>query len=400
ALYINKATVNISLSTFIGNLANSTATGGAHGGAIYFNTGALTIDHSVFNANAASGSYGRGGAIYLDAGTLSLSSSSLVGNLASSGGSGVFNHALNGATTTAINNWWGCNEGPGETGCDQAMTDNGQLTASPWIVLTHSASPNGLRPGESATLTASFLQNSAGQPLTTADINVLLGRTITWSGATLGTLSNQQAVMPYTGQATATFTAGTTLGMGGASVSYDNALVAAAIEVYAQADLAVSKSGPAFGVVGSSLTYTVTLSNSGPDAAPDVTLSDALPAGLPFLSQSQINGPAFTLSQAGNTVSNSIASLASGASATFEIVATVSASATPGAELVNTATASSPALDPTPDNNSASASATIYVAPAIGSAASTTFTIGSAGSFSVTATGYPTPALAASGALP
>ena len=59
----------------------------------------------------------------------------------SSGGSGVFNHALNGAATTATNNWWGCNQGPAAIGCDQAVTNNGALTVSPWIVLTNSASP-------------------------------------------------------------------------------------------------------------------------------------------------------------------------------------------------------------------------------------------------------------------
>ncbi len=43
---------------------------------------------------------------------------------------------------------------------------------------------------------------------------------------------------------------------------------------------------------------------------------------------------------------------------------------------------------------------TVNQAPAITTAASTTFTVGSAGSFSVTATGYPAPTLSESGALP
>jgi len=399
AVYINKAIATISNSTFNANQASSTGAGGAHGGAVYFNTGTLTIDHSTFFANIAAG-FGRGGAIYVDSGTLSLTYSRIYGNQAYSGGSGVYNHALNGAATTATNNWWGCNAGPAAAGCDQAVTDNGALTATPWIVLTNSASPNVLHSGGSATLTASFRQNSNGQPLSAADVSALQAKPLAWTDVVNGSLTNQQTVIGADGQATATFTAGSTLGTGGASAQFDHAVVPATLTVIAEADLAVTKTGPAAAVAGNTITYTVTLSNNGPDAAPLATLTDALPAGLSFVSQQQTAGPTFMLANTGNTINNSIVSMAAGTTASFEITAAVSASVTPGSTLSNTASASLSIADPVPGNNSATANSTVYVAPAITSGNAASFTMGTPGSFTVTASGYPTPAISQSGTLP
>src|SRR5207244_2136470 len=92
--------------------------------------------------------------------------------------------------------------------------------------------------------------------------------------------------------------------------------------VHARADLAVTKSGPAETIAGdpANLTYTITLANNGPSDAQAVALSDLLPAGETFVSQSQTSGPAFTLGNSGNQVSDAIATLAAGASASFAVV--------------------------------------------------------------------------------
>ncbi|HZY90699.1 MAG TPA: CARDB domain-containing protein, partial [Gemmataceae bacterium] len=141
------------------------------------------------------------------------------------------------------------------------------------------------------------------------------------------------------------------------------------------ADLAVTNSAPAVVATNGTLTYTITVSNNGPNAAQNVSLSDLLPAGTTFASQSQTSGPAFTLSNTGNQVSDTIAALASGQSATFQVQATVTAAA--GTNLSDTATVSSPTLDPNPANNSASAATAVQPsadlavtlsAPALGTA--------------------------------
>jgi uncharacterized repeat protein (TIGR01451 family) len=130
------------------------------------------------------------------------------------------------------------------------------------------------------------------------------------------------------------------------------------------ADLAVTKTSPA-GVVspGSNVTYSIGVTNNGPAAATNVALTDVLPANTTYVSNNQTGGPGFSCTTpavgSGGTVTCNIASLASGATATFSLVVQVSLTA-PGGPLSNTATVSAASpLDPTPTNNSATAGNTI-----------------------------------------
>jgi len=133
----------------------------------------------------------------------------------------------------------------------------------------------------------------------------------------------------------------------------------ASTTVNTSADLAVVKTAPATIVAGNNITYSITISNNGPSNAQTVVLIDNLPAGTTFVSQSQSTGPAFMLSNAGNSISNTIATLNAGASATFSVVATVSTGVITGSTLSNTATVTSPTPDPTPGNNTSTTTATV-----------------------------------------
>src|SRR5205807_725626 len=95
--------------------------------------------------------------------------------------------------------------------------------------------------------------------------------------------------------------------------------------VTTSADIAVTKTAAASVVAGTNLTYTITIINNGPSDAQTVALNDPLPAGETFVSQIQTSGPAFTLSNAGNTISDTIATLASASSATFSVTVIVNA---------------------------------------------------------------------------
>ncbi|HUJ09511.1 MAG TPA: PKD domain-containing protein [Verrucomicrobiae bacterium] len=61
------------------------------------------------------------------------------------------------------------------------------------------------------------------------------------------------------------------------------------------ADLAIDKTvSPASPIVGSNMTYTVTVTNNGPSSATDVTVTDALPASVTFLSATPTQGTCTT----------------------------------------------------------------------------------------------------------
>jgi uncharacterized repeat protein (TIGR01451 family) len=89
-------------------------------------------------------------------------------------------------------------------------------------------------------------------------------------------------------------------------------------------DLAVTETGPSRATAGEDVTYTLTMTNSGPADAQDVTLTDAVPDGTTFVSAEQLTGPTFTLitppvGGTGTFVADPVA-LAAGQSATFRVV--------------------------------------------------------------------------------
>src|SRR5205085_180980 len=97
---------------------------------------------------------------------------------------------------------------------------------------------------------------------------------------------------------------------------------------------------------GTSTTYTIVVTNTGPSTATSVAVSDPLPAGVTSFSWSG-NGQ----SNVSGALSDTIASLAPGASVTYTVVATINPSAT--ADVVNTVTVTA-AHDTNTGNNSAS----------------------------------------------
>jgi uncharacterized repeat protein (TIGR01451 family) len=149
------------------------------------------------------------------------------------------------------------------------------------------------------------------------------------------TIDNTIDTLPAGSSATFTITARAGTGLSNntaltnaATATAMNASAAAAgttatVQTQANPNLAVSVGGPATAVAGSQVIYTLTIANNGPDDAEGVTLSDTLPAGLTLVSQTQTGGPTFALGSSGSSISNSIATLASGDTATFEVTAQV-----------------------------------------------------------------------------
>ncbi|MCA1634493.1 MAG: DUF11 domain-containing protein, partial [Acidobacteria bacterium] len=117
-------------------------------------------------------------------------------------------------------------------------------------------------------------------------------------------------------------------------------------------DLSITKTdSPDPVVAGNNLTYAITATNNGPDAATGVAVTDALPAGVTFVSATPSQGACSGTS----TVNCALGSLANGASATVSIVVTASTAGT----LTNTATVTGIRPDPSAANNSATATTTV-----------------------------------------
>jgi uncharacterized repeat protein (TIGR01451 family) len=134
--------------------------------------------------------------------------------------------------------------------------------------------------------------------------------------------------------------------------------------VGAPADLSVTNTdSPDPVAAGSNLTYTITVSKNGPNAAQNVTMSDGVQTGTTFVSFAQIGFSCFTppVGEAGG-VTCLIGALPSGATATFTLVVHVNAAMPAGATMANTATSSTSSSDPTPGNNTATTATTVAAA--------------------------------------
>ena len=128
------------------------------------------------------------------------------------------------------------------------------------------------------------------------------------------------------------------------------------------ADVGVTKTDSPDPVnAGQNVTYTVTVTNGGPDPASNVTLTDPLPTGTTSAGGSFPAGWSCTTPTLGTngTWNCSIASLAVGSTDIFTIVATVDPTVASGTVLSNTATVTTSTSDPTSANNSATATTTV-----------------------------------------
>ncbi|HUR79150.1 MAG TPA: DUF11 domain-containing protein [Thermoanaerobaculia bacterium] len=61
-----------------------------------------------------------------------------------------------------------------------------------------------------------------------------------------------------------------------------------------QVDIAVTKSGPSSANAGADIAYTITITNTGPEAATDVTFNDILPSNTTFVSLTYVSGKVAT----------------------------------------------------------------------------------------------------------
>ena len=123
------------------------------------------------------------------------------------------------------------------------------------------------------------------------------------------------------------------------------------------ADLSIIKTdSPDPVTTGDDLTYTVTVTNNGPDPATSVVVTDNLPAETIFVSCSSTGGG--VCGGSGNNRTVTFPLLPSGQSQTITFVANVNCSVADGTVISNTATVSSSTPDPNSNNDSSTANTT------------------------------------------
>ncbi|HET7437677.1 MAG TPA: DUF11 domain-containing protein [Thermoanaerobaculia bacterium] len=204
------------------------------------------------------------------------------------------------------------------------------------------------------TLPANTTFVSATQP-TGPTFSCTGGATITCTIATLA--SGATATFSFTGHvdpsATGTIDNTATISTTTPETNNNNNSSTSSTAVVHQADLTIAKSAPATAVAGTTMTYTINVSNVGPSDADSVMITDVLPAGTTFAGINQTSGPTF-ICNGFATITCSIATFANGANATFELMVTVNSSTT--GTVSNTATVASSSTDPNGNNNSSTAS--------------------------------------------
>jgi hypothetical protein len=215
----------------------------------------------------------------------------------------------------------------------------------------------------SATFTIQFFANDTCDPSGNGEGQLFLGATTVTtnaSGNAIFTATLTGAAM--TGQfvtATATDAAGNT--------SEFSACIG-----YGAADLSVSESvSPSMtALLGTTVTYTITITNGGPDLAQSITLTDNLPSTVAFTSCVAGSG---ICGGSGNNRTVTFNAIAAGSSTTVTITALVNCNVANGTVISNTVSVTAGTRDPSNTNNSASASFTASDPAAVLTPTSDTF---------------------------
>lgn len=209
------------------------------------------------------------------------------------------------------------------------------------------------------------------------------GQTLRWNdvgGSTVNLRQNERIVITYRAVAGSSVNVGMTVAhtntavaadvtdatggtsYNGGSGTYIGASGSATARI-ASADLSITKTANNDFVAGRTGTYTLTVTNNGPDAAVGVTVVDTVtaPSGVTVIGAAG-TGWSCSAPSAGATTctrTNAADTLASGASWTLTVSAAVAADVASGTEIPNTATVSARTEDRNTTNNSSSATATV-----------------------------------------
>ncbi|MEX0684234.1 MAG: right-handed parallel beta-helix repeat-containing protein [Dehalococcoidia bacterium] len=183
-----------------------------------------------------------------------------------------------GTTVAAENNWWGCNEGPGDADCDAAT---GDVDFDPWLTLGVSANPDPAVTSQVSALFGAVTVNSDGAD-TSATGNIPDG-TMIHLETDFGSIGSTSVDRPTAGGVAQTAFSSNQAGTANIQVTLDNETVALALVVVDAPGTQTPTATPTPGVTATpSVTPTAssTLTPS-PTGSQTVTWGDANCSGTP-----------------------------------------------------------------------------------------------------------------------
>lgn len=126
------------------------------------------------------------------------------------------------------------------------------------------------------------------------------------------------------------------------------------------ADLSITKTGPATAVAGANATFNIAVTNNGPSPATTVTLTDVVPANTTFRTFTFPAGWVCTMPAVGGTgtITCNTATLSANSTANFALTVRLNPNVACDTTISNTASVQSALADPTPGNNTATATLT------------------------------------------
>ncbi len=134
---------------------------------------------------------------------------------------------LDAVVSTAENNWWGCNEGPGAADCDSIFGPPG-IDSDPWLVLTLEPDSAVVEQGDSTNVTQSLTSNSDGAD--TSGMGTVIDGIDVAFGTDLGSVA-PLAAHTASGESVTVFTAPMADGTANVSTTVDNETVSTPIDV-------------------------------------------------------------------------------------------------------------------------------------------------------------------------
>jgi uncharacterized repeat protein (TIGR01451 family) len=314
ALSINGSHVTMTDTAIINNGEAATDYG------LYLHAGVLTATRSAIQSNAGTGLYVGNGRATLTCSTVSTNGYDgvrvLGSALFSALGSGFYGNAGAGITntssvaTTAAYNWWGDASGPGGVGPGSGDEVSAKVVFDPWLpreecvsdlALTRSAVAATVIAGTQLSYTLNVTNTGPGDatgvivsdtlPVGQSFIIGTVSQGSGCSGAN-GVVSCEVGALPIGSSAAATITVAidptargqllNTARAGGAQTDHapTNNTAEAAIVAQAEVDLAIVKATSADPLIFHPITYTLTISATGPSAGLNVVVTDTLPVGL------------------------------------------------------------------------------------------------------------------------